>query len=390
RILMSTSNRREFLKNAAVSGTAVSAGLAAAGISSQRVFSEETSNKYELRFRELGSTGFKVTEIGFGAMNMRDPELVQAAVDAGINYIDTAHKYMNGVNEQVIGKVMMTKRDRVFLTTKVADEDIPGMTTNLETSLKRLNTDHVDLLLAHSLNTADLLTHEEILRHLEDAKRKGKTRFIGYSTHQLPDEYIDETLKADVYDAILVSYNYLSPPEVARNIKRAREAGIAIIAMKTQLKGKGNPDTSSDLQTPNQAALKWVLENEYVDTAIPGVTTFEQLNEDLKVMGMELSSRESHELRRYGESLKGKYCCGVLGCNGCKDRCPYGVAIHEVNRCLGYAFGYGDLRLAKENYAEIPAGYGINACSDCDECQVRCINGLNLTENMRRARSLFC
>ncbi|MFC1552594.1 aldo/keto reductase [Candidatus Latescibacterota bacterium] len=380
---MKSISRRSFIQTGVAAGTAVTAS----GISPKRIAAAES---VDVRYRELGSTGCNVSEIGFGAMNMRDPELVHAAIDSGVTYIDTAHKYMNGINEEVIGTVMKTKRDKVFLTTKVADQDIPGMTKNLETSLKRLNTDHVDLLLAHSLNEVELVCHEEIIKHLVNAKKSGKARFIGYSTHQFPDEYMDETLNAGIYEAILVSFNYLSPPEVARNIKRARDAGIGIIAMKTQARGKGNPDAANGSQTPNQAALKWVLEHKDVDTAIPGVTTFEQLAENLKVMGMKLSSRETRELRQYGESLKGDYCCGVLGCKGCREKCPKGVAVHEINRCLGYAYGYDDIRLARENYSDIPSGHGADVCADCGECSVKCVNGLNLTENVARARSLFC
>ncbi len=375
-------SRRSFIQTGAAAGTA------AAAIGRDTVMAAAAESP--VRHREFGSTGYKVSEIGFGAMNMRDPELVHAAIDAGVNYIDTAHKYMNGINEEVIGQVMKTKRDKVFLTTKVADDDISTMTKNLDISLKRLNTDHVDLVLAHSLNEVELINNEEILRHMENAKKSGKARFVGYSTHKLPDEYMDATEKAEIYEAILVSYNYLSPPEVARNIERARKNGMAIIAMKTQAGGKGNPDAANSIQTPNQAALKWVLENQYVDTAIPGVTTFEMLAENLKVMGMKLTSRESRELRRYGEALKGNYCLGVLGCDGCREKCPKGVAVHDINRCLGYAYGYGDIRLAHENYADIPSGRSADVCADCDECEVTCVNGLNLTENIGRARTLFC
>ena len=120
---MGTSNRRDFLKNAAIGGTAAGVGLAVAGFFPQRIYSEQSSEFKRLRYRELGSTGCKVTEIGLGAMNTRDSDLVHAAIDSGINYIDTAHYYMKGVNEEIIGSVMKTKRDKVFLTTKVGLND---------------------------------------------------------------------------------------------------------------------------------------------------------------------------------------------------------------------------------------------------------------------------
>jgi predicted aldo/keto reductase-like oxidoreductase len=68
---------------------------------------------------------------------------------------------------------------------------------------------------------------------------------------------------------------------------------------------------------------------------------------------------------------------------------PKGVEISQINRCLGYAYGYGDMELAKENYRDLPAGWKVDVCSDCDECVVTCVHGINLTESVRNARTLF-
>ena len=99
---MTISNRRDFLKQAAIAGAATGAGFLP-----RRSFARGKQGN-TIAYRTLGSTGVKVTEVGFGAMNMRDPELVQAGLDAGINYFDTAHEYMNGVNESTVGKVLKT------------------------------------------------------------------------------------------------------------------------------------------------------------------------------------------------------------------------------------------------------------------------------------------
>ena len=87
--------------------------------------------------------------------------------------------------------------------------------------------------------------------------------------------------------------------------------------------------------------------------------------------------------------VKGYYCCGLAGCTGCRDKCPKGVAVNEINRCLGYAYGYGDIELARENYQHLPSSNHVEICADCDECKVKCVNGLNLTENIKKARELF-
>ncbi|MBA7544875.1 hypothetical protein ES705_37236 [subsurface metagenome] len=95
---MGRSTRRDFLKNIA-GGATVGAGLAAAGVFPRRTVATEETGKHRIAYRPLGSTGFMVSEIGFGEMNMRNPDLVNVAINSGINYIDTAHGYMNGENE---------------------------------------------------------------------------------------------------------------------------------------------------------------------------------------------------------------------------------------------------------------------------------------------------
>jgi predicted aldo/keto reductase-like oxidoreductase len=373
--------------NSAVMGTS----LVAHTFFPRRIFSEESTKTHRLVYRQLGSTGFKVTEIGFGAMNTRDSELIEAAIDAGINYIDTAHGYMNGENEEIIGKIMKRKRDKVFLTTKVSWANPEKMPSMIEKSLQRLQTDHVDLLLLHGADKSEPVLNDLFMKVFDTARQKGYTRFVGYSTHNFNTDILNATLKTKFWEAVLVGYNYFSPPVISESIQKAREAGIAIIGMKNILNVQ-TPDsfkTKIGKFTHQQALLKWVLENSYIDTVIPGMTSFEHLSDDLAVMSMDMSFRSSIDLQRYGNYLENRYCRGVAGCTGCLDKCPKGVKISDINRCLGYAFGYHNLELAYENYRELPRSHRVDICSNCDECAVKCINGINLTENIKNARQLF-
>ena len=104
---------------------------------------------------------------------------------------------------------------------------------------------------------------------------------------------------------------------------------------------------------------------------------------------MKMSFEDRRALRRYGSIMKGHYCCGVAGCTACLEQCPKGVMPNEINRCLMYAVGYGDMELARENYERLPAFTRIEACSDCTECLVKCVNGLNLTKSISKAKELF-
>ena len=388
---MKKANRRTFL----AAGTKAGASLALTGVFARRIYGAGSGGFERIVYRQLGSTGFLVSEVGFGAMNMRDPELVHAVIDAGINYIDTAHRYMNGVNEEIICSVMKSKRDREFLTTKIPPRAPDELLSMMETSLKRLQTDHVDLMMLHNLRNADPVLDEGAMKAFDEARKKGMCRFVGVSTHQNQQPILDAAVKTKFWEAVLVGYNYMSPPEVGEAIARTREAGLAVIGMKNLL----NIQTRQPLQDPPgmkerklsfaQAALRWVLDDPNVDTIIPGMTSFDHLAENLQVMGLRMGFDDRRTLRRYGDRMRGSYCHGVSGCTECVEQCPKGVDVRDINRCLGYAVGYGNPELARENYRDLPVSSRLDVCGNCDECVVRCAHGLDLTENIRNARNLF-
>jgi len=299
------------------------------------------------------------------------------------------------VNEEIVGTVMKTKRNKVFLATKLRQVNASEMPGMMELSLKRLNTDHVDLVLLHITETREQALNADYLKAFSDLKKKGMTRFIGVSTHKNQAEVIDAVISSKVWDAALVGYNYTSPPEVGQAIERARKAGIAIIAMKMMISidSRKPLDVPADLRKGKmnaaQSALRWVLQNPYVDTTVPGMTAFEHLAEDLAVMGTKMSFFDRRTLTRYAEARSEGNCRGTAGCTGCQGQCPYGVEICDLNRCVGYAYGYGDLALARENYSQLPPSSRVEACGDCDRCKVKCVNGLDLNRTIRHARELF-
>jgi len=388
---MSASNRRDFFRKASAA-----AGLAAAGLVPRRITAARETGFRRVMYRMLGSTGFQVSEVGFGAMNMRDRALVEAAIDYGINYIDTAYIYQRGHNEEVIGSALKSTRDRVFLTTKLPVRDPGKVTEMLATSLKRLQTDHVDLVLVHGADSRKSILNEETMKAFDDTRKKGMTRFVGISSHSNQAEALDLVLESKFWEAALIGYNYTSPPSVTAAIERARRQGIAIIGMKNLLTSQWPPSPLKDMREDGsgklsaaQALFKWVLNDRYVDTIVPGITSFEQLDEDAALMGMKMSFEDKSELRRYGELIRGRYCSGVAGCTECFGQCPRGVMVNELNRCLMYAYGYGDMELAHENYNELPASTRVEVCMNCDECMVQCAHGIDINERIQQAKALF-
>ena len=190
-------------------------------------------------FRTLGRTGMKITIVSMGAMRTSEPAIFQAAFDKGVNYIDTARGYMDGRNEGMVGEALKGYRDRVYVATKVKPGSKEAMIRSIDESLSSLKVDYVDLLQLHALSSAEQVMNTEYREVLAEAKKSGKTRFIGVTTHSKePDVLNAVTDDPDkLYDTVLVTYNFQKPPEVKAAIAKAAAANIGIIAMKTQAGG---------------------------------------------------------------------------------------------------------------------------------------------------------
>ncbi|MCX5804934.1 MAG: aldo/keto reductase [Proteobacteria bacterium] len=378
-------NRRDFLKIGVV-GAAATAGLG--GLS--KIVEGVTASKHDIMpvYRTLGRTGLKVTIVSFGAMLTPDHEPMEAAFDLGVNYVDTARRYMNGRNEEIVGKALKGRRDKVYVATK----SLPSSTTkkdilnDVETSLSKLRTDYIDVIQLHSLTSGDRAFMPEIREVLMELRKQGKVRFFGVTTH---------TNQADVlkaiaddpdkfFDTALVSYNFKSEMSVKNAIALAAKSGIGIVAMKTQAGGY-KTDALGPI-SPHQAALKWVLQDTNVACAIPGMKDMTMLQEATAVMGMKMTRRDERILERYAEAITPYYC---HLCAQCEPTCPQNIAISTINRSIMYAEGYEDMELARATYDEIPPHKSVYACSNCTECVARCVNGLNIAAKIQKAKTLF-
>ena len=340
-------------------------------------------------YRTLGRTGLKITVVSFGAMLTPEPEVIRVAIDQGVNYIDTARKYMGGKNEEIVGRAVKGMRDKLFIATKTLPESKTKteIIRDVETSLKALGTDHIDVIQLHNLTDKERIFFADTREALALLKKEGKVRFCGVTTHKNETEVLNALVDDPdrFFDTCLVKYNFTVGKEVAVAIKRAASAGIGIIAMKTQA---GGYDTSAlGRITPHQAALKWAIQDPSVTAAIPGMKNIAQLREDIAVMGMPFNYADVRRLDRYAEAIAPFYC---NFCGSCESGCPRGVEISTINRALMYVEGgYRDLSLARETYAELPRQATAAACIDCEGCAARCVNGLNISARMDRARAVL-
>ena len=175
-------------------------------------------------------------------------------------------------------------------------------------------------------------------------RQQGKVRFFGVTTHTNQAEVVNAVASDPdhFFDTVLVGYNFKSAPELKQAIARAAQAGIGVVAMKTQ--AGGYQTAALGAVSPHQAALKWVLQDTNVTAAIPGMKDLAHLKEDIAVMGLALTRRDEQILKRYGQAISPYYC---QLCGRCEGLCSRGVAISDINRCLMYAEAYGSLDLAR-------------------------------------------
>jgi len=335
-------------------------------------------------------------------MNSDSPDLIRKALDTGIKHLDTAHSYLRGKSETVIGEVLKGRggRDRVYIATKMRferDRDkgvflpaggarSPGateenLTKQLAESLSRLQTDHVDILYLHNCTTPAMVNYEPMMKAFTKVREQGKARFIGISTHENEPDCIRAAADAGIWDVVLTAYNFMKDnrEEVRQANAYAAQRGVGIVAMKTQ--GGVRLNAEKKVEVNHAAALKWVLNDENVCTAIPGITTFDQMDLDFGVMGnLKLSDQERRDLE-ISAMLKGPLYC--QNCRKCIPSCPHSVRIPTLMRAFMYQEGYGNPCQAQMTVADLPADRGLEVCRDCSTCTASCPKGIDIHGRLR-------
>jgi aryl-alcohol dehydrogenase-like predicted oxidoreductase len=371
--------RRKFIKT--ISSTLL--GIAAPDILKVRSSlgnREETPN---LEYRTLGKTGLKVTAVSMGVMNCSDPTVLLRAFDLGINFYDTADCYMHGHNEEMVGKAFEGKRQRVLIQTKVHAHDEKKMRASVERSLRRLRTDYIDVLVWHGHSSPDEVSDPRLFEFMSKMKKEGKVRFTGFSAHSRMASLLREAAKSNLHDVALVSYNFTHSRDLKEAVALAAKSGMGIVAMKTQAGGYKKEKMGG--LSPHQAALKYVLMDQNVSCAVPGVTTIEQIEECAAVMGASFSKGDLDALKQYQSFLQGRIC---TMCGGCIGECPYGVSQGDLLRLVMYHDGYENDSLLRESFQMI-TGQDIQRCSECPTCSVICRRGLDIKTQIKMAQEFI-
>jgi len=341
--------------------------------------------------RTLGKTGLKVTVLGFGCMTTSDPAVIRAGVDAGINYFDTARVYQNGNNERMVGAALKDVRKKIILATKTPAKNAKEAMETLETSLRELGTDYVDIWHLHSREKAADIP-EELFDVQDQAVKQGKVRFKGVSFHGGHAFMIPWLIQQKRTDVILASYNFTMAAEMDALLEQASNAGLGVVAMKVMAGGfRANKPGSviydrlkKDLAMPT--ALKWAVRRPFVHTSIPGTTDLDQLDENYRAVVTGWKGDDAKILAAHLEKIRPLYCSM---CGSCHGQCAQGLPVSDIIRYVSYVEGYGEFALGRENWAQLPAEHQAVRCGDCTECTVQCPNGVRVLDRVSRAQELF-
>ncbi len=273
---------------------------------------QETKKQTSSGYRVLGRTGIKVAPVGIGASRTMEPTIVKTAIDKGINFIDTGRSYYNGQNEIMIGKVIKGIRKEVIIQSKMQinlkekGEELKSaevskkikniMQSSLDESLKALQTDYIDIMLIHEADDINIINHKEVMGFFIMAKKSGKIRACGFSSHTNQINLLKSANETNFYDVIVVPYNHKGSyihmlggqykewdqPALEVELKKAQQNNTAIVAIKTCSAGPLSLDGKSEPSYKD--ALKWILNHSYVQTMAVAMLNMKEINEDIQAM----------------------------------------------------------------------------------------------------------
>lgn len=321
----------------------------------------------------LGKTGITVEKNAFGALPIQRistdeaVKLLRKAYDSGVTFYDTARWYTD--SEEKLGEAFDGMRDMIYIATKTGSTTVEGFWKDLDTSLKNLRTDHVDIYQFH--NPAFCPKPGDgtgLYEAMSEAKEKGMVRHIGITNHRLSVAH--EAIESGLYETLQFPFCYLATQKDIELVEKCKEAGMGFIAMKA---------LSGGLITNSAAAYAFLAQ---YDNVLPiwGVQREKELDEFLSYidnppsMTEELSAAIEHDR----EELLGEFC---RGCGYCMP-CPVGI---EINNCARMSLlirrSPSAAHLSPEGQEKMKK---IENCLHCNKCMSKCPYGLNTPELLEK------
>jgi predicted aldo/keto reductase-like oxidoreductase len=376
-----------------------------------------------MKFRKFGSLDWDVSALGFGAMrlpvigknasNVDEAEaikMIRHAVDQGVNYVDTAYTYHEKHGEKVVGKALLNGyRKKVKLATKLPSwlvqkpDDFDRM---LDEQLAKLQTDHIDFYLLHALNSTywPKLRDWKILNRAEDAIADGRIHYLGFSFH---DEF--EVFKdiVDAYDRWIfcqIQYNFMDIEYQAgtKGLEYAAAKGLAIVIMEPLRGGQLTLKVPQSVEaiwqeaavrrTPADWALQWIWNHPEVSVVLSGMSTMQQVLENLDSADRSDAGTLSAEELILVDKVREEYRrLAPVPCTSCKYcmPCPNGVEIADILKYYNDALIYENPRAPRFLYGNLPNDKRADNCVECFECEEKCPQGIQISEQLKKAHALL-
>ena len=337
-------------------------------------------------YRRLGTTGLEVSAIGMGCVQIASSrtevavEIVRRALDLGVTYFDVARVY--GDAEVKLGFALDGQRDDVVISTKTGAKTRDDAWREINESLERLQTDHVDNLHLHSLGSAADI-HQRLgsggaLEAFLEARDQGLTYHIGCTSHR--SDVLIEALERFEFEVILIPMNIVEREPLDRLIPLCHERGISATIMKPLATGL----------LPASLALKWLL-NQPIASAVPGITTLAELEEDAAVgrQPISLSGSEVQRVATVRKELEHVRCRICGDCTPCPQDIPVPFLLgtdvtYDHYRTMGAeafrAFAWSPNRAARELERRPKVIERIASCTRCGACEERCPHALPIMD----------
>jgi predicted aldo/keto reductase-like oxidoreductase len=422
--------RRDFLTKSSAALFGIGAGFTNGELNTgSSLFSRKSDQDVIKEYRTLGRTGFKVSDIGCGPVSISNENVVRAALDAGINFIDTAEFYGNGNNELMVGKAIKGyDRSSIFINTKIGVSEkntSEEIIIRVKNCLKRLDTNYLDGLTLWNAGSTDKLKNEAFHQAFKQLKDEGSVRYCGVSCHGTsmgtePEETMEKIISCAIedgrFDLVLFVYNYVQR-EMGENIlKECAKHDIGALLMKTDPFGgtyltildslksyinENKPipenyrkmydtilekqkkaesflqkDQLLDNNARREAAISFVLDNPSVHSVLISLRTFDDVNNYVSLSGARSTTKTTSLIDALRENCNHLYCRHACGL--CENKCPYKVPVNTIMRYNHYFMAQQREKYAMQKYYNL-TGSRADKCLDCEGfCEAACPYGVSI------------
>ncbi len=376
-----------------------------------------------MRFRNFGRLDWKPSALGFGAMRLPtidgDPghidereatRMIRYAIDRGVNYVDTAYPYHQGTSEPFLGRALQDGyREQIRLATKLPCWRVEGaedFDRYLDEQLERLQTAYIDFYLLHSLNAGSWPKVRDlgVLRWAEKAIADGRSHHLGFSFHDKHEVFKEIVDASDLWLFCQIQYNFMDIDYQAgtEGLEYAAEKGLAVVIMEPLrgglLTNKIPPpveelwDSAPIQRTPADWALQWVWNHPEVSVVLSGMSTMEQVKQNIASASHSGPGTLSQEDLALFDRVRDRYrALARIPCTGCQYclPCPNGVNIPRIFEIYNDAKVYGDEQAARLSYSWVEEEQRADLCLECEECLEKCPQQIEIPTWLAKAHEVL-